>query len=1113
MLIVLGITVSFAQTSRGTVTGVITDPSGAVVANATATLKSESTGLSHTTKTNNAGIYRFESVIIGDYTVTIEAQGFGKSASKVSVSAGLVVARDFALKIASAGDDVIVEAAAPELQTEDATRSAAINATSLATLPISGQNSLNLMLTVPGIVRSNQSGSLDSGIGAVNGARARSNNFMIDGTQNNDISVAGPAYTITNNDAIQEVNIQTSNFTSEFGRSGGAIINQVLKSGGNQYHGTAAWVYKSEVLNASNNLQRINFANGSTKDLKNKFKENIPAFTFGGPVRIPWLYNGTDKTFFFVAGQWDRYSENSSTEFANVPTDAGFAVLNALAPTCPNVASFLTLLGSARGSSGIGANPISIALPNNPTIVATSCGGGARTGQSVEVGKFIRNTPRIILDNNHQVKVDHRLSDKQNVSFRWLWDTNSDTSGNVGINSAFDIPFRGKTMSGQMTHAYTITNNLVNEFRFSYSRNNFGWFFDDTASLGATTPDITIGGVANLAVSSTFPQGRIANSWQFQDGVGWTRGKHSFRFGGEFLRQLAKQVAPFNGRGIVTYSQAVVPAGTFPPGGTITPLANFIDNFGGSNSNPVTISFGSGLYRPNLFTYAFYGQDSWKIRRDLTFNYGVRYENFGQPANIFKYPAFIGYGDTDIQSTAKVKPDNNNFAPSIGLAWNPTWSNAIGHFFTGDGKAVLRAGYQVSYDTWFNNLLSNMAAGSPNALANTPVASSVVTATPRGRSNIAAILPALVPVAINPYSQQTSVFDQHITNPYYHRFSFGIQREIPKSLVVDLSYVGTLGRQLYYTNPLNPTLANATGTASATQAASANCPAPCLLRFAPNRGLIQIRDSGLTSSYNALQATVRSKGLNTWIGTMAFTSAYTWSKNMDVLSETFATNSSGQNPSRSPVFGSLKKFDWGPSDNDRRHVWTTALAWDVRGPKHGLLYQVLGGWQFAPIITLQSGTPFTVLNGADRDWDGSTLGDRPSISNPNAPINSFARATSGCATGYTNPVLGCVDPSTVHWISKITNAADGNEERRNSNYTLGYFNVDANILKTFRVTEKLKLEYRAEIFNLNNNQNWDTPVTAGNRNITTSSATNFLNPFITRNGGNRSMRMGLKVIF
>jgi outer membrane receptor protein involved in Fe transport len=1116
MLIVLGITFSVAQSSRGTVTGVITDPSGAVVPNATATLKSDSTGLSQTTKTNNAGIYRFESVIIGDYTVTIEAQGFGKSASKVSVSAGLAVARDFALKIASAGDDVIVEAAAPELQTEDATRGAAINATSLATLPISGQNSLNLMLTVPGVVRSNQSGSLDSGIGAVNGARARSNNFMIDGTQNNDISVAGPAYTITNNDAIQEVNIQTSNFTSEFGRSGGAIVNQVLKSGGNQYHGTLATIYKSEVLNASNNLQRINFANGSTKDLKNKFKENIPAFTFGGPVRIPRLYNGTDKTFFFVAGQWDRYSENSSTNFGAVPTDAGVAVLQPLAATCPNVASFLSLLGPARGSSGIGANPISIALPNNPTIVATSCGGGARTGQVVEVGNYVRAAARVVLDNNHQVKIDHRVNDKQNMSFRWLWDSNSDTSGNTGINPAFDIPFRGKTLSGQMTHAYTITNNLVNEFRFSYSRNNYGWFFDDATSAGATAPDITIGGLSNLAVSSTFPQGRIANSWQFQDGVSWTHGKHSFRFGGEFLRQLAKQVAPFNSRGAITYSQAIVSSNAttgFPPGGTITPLANFIDNFGGSASNPVSISFGSGLYRPNLFTYAFFGQDSWKIRRDLTFNYGVRYENFGQPANVFKYPAFVGYGDADIASTAKVKPDNNNFAPSIGLAWNPTWNNAIGHFFTGDGKAVLRAGYQVSYDTWFNNLLSNMAAGSPNALANQTIASVVATATPRGRANFASVLTTAVPVAINPYSQQTSDFDQNIRNPYYHRFSLGIQREIPKNMVVDLSYVGTLGRQLYYTNPLNPALPNATGTASATQAASANCPAPCLLRFAANRGLVQVRDSGLTSSYNAMQATVRSKGMDTFIGRMAFVSAYTWSKNLDVLSETFATNSSGQNPSRSPVFGSLKDIDWGPSDNDRRHVWTTALAWDVRGPKHGILYQILGGWQFAPIITMQSGTPYTVLNGTDRDWDGSTLGDRGTISNPNASIYSFARISGSCATGYSNPASGCVDPNSVYWISKNTTAADPNQERRNANRTLGYFNVDANVLKTFRVTERWKLEYRAEIFNLNNNQNWDTPVASGDRNITTSSASRFLNPFITKNGGNRSMRMGLKVIF
>jgi hypothetical protein len=737
----------------------------------------------------------------------------------------------------------------------------------------------------------------------------------------------------------------------------------------------------------------------------------------------------------------------------------------------------------------------------------------------VEVGQYVRTNARVVLDNNHQVKIDHRLSDKQNMSFRWLWDSNSDTSGNTGINPAFDIPFRGKTMSGQMTHAYTITNNLVNEFRFSYSRNNFGWFFDDTSSLGATTPDLQITSLSNLAVSSTFPQGRIANSWQFQDSVGWTKGTHSFRFGGEFLRQLAKQVAPFNSRGIVQYSSSASNAFT---GGAITGLANFIDNFSGTNSNPVQISFGSGLYRPNLFTYAFFAQDSWKLRRDLTVNYGVRYENFGQPANIFKYPAFVGYGDNDILSQAKVNPDNNNFAPSIGFAYNPSWSNSVAHFLSGDARLVIRGGYQVSYDTWFNNLLSNLAAGSPNALANTPTAGVSNAATPRGRANVAAILPSLVPVAVTPYSNQTSMLDKNIRNPYYHRISFGFQRELPRSLVLDMAYVGTLGRQLFYTNPVNPAVPNATLTGTGV------LPNGQTQRVFSNRGLVQIRDSGLTSNYNALQAQVRSKGMKTWIGDMAFSSSYTWSKSLDVLTETFATNSSGQNPSRSPVFGSLKGFDYGPSDNDRRQSWSTAVNWKVRGPKSGILGQVAGGWQFAPIITLQSGTPYTILNGFDRDLDGSSLGDRADIGNPNAPLNTRAKvvATSVCSTGLQNPAagtgtgVGCVTANDVHFIQVTAySPTSPNMGHRNAFNTPGFFQVDANILKTFTLTERFKLEYRAEIFNLTNHENFNTPVSSTNRNVTASTGTNFLNydlvdqTLLNGNPDNRGVRMGLKVIF
>jgi len=294
---------SYAQSSRGTITGTVQDESGAVLADADVTLLSPSTKVSTTIKTNKAGIYRFDAVLVGDYLVSAVASGFSRKEESATVNVGALVGRDFTLAVGSASNTIEVTSdKSSQLQTEDAVRSSTISAVALAELPIGGQNSLNLIMTVPGVVRSNQNGSLDSGIGAVNGARARSNNFLIDGLQNNDISVTGPQFTITNNDELQEVNFQTSNFTAEYGRAGGAVVSQITKSGTNAIHGTVAEIYRSQVLNASNNLERINFRNGNTTVLKNKFHENIPAFTIGGPVYIPHLYDGHDKTFFFGAG-------------------------------------------------------------------------------------------------------------------------------------------------------------------------------------------------------------------------------------------------------------------------------------------------------------------------------------------------------------------------------------------------------------------------------------------------------------------------------------------------------------------------------------------------------------------------------------------------------------------------------------------------------------------------------------------------------------------------------------------------------------------------------------------------------------------------------------------
>src|SRR5262249_41148729 len=252
MLVVLGITFSSAQTTRGTVTGTVTDSSGAVVAKATVVLTEKATNVTRTTETNNAGIYRFDAVNLGTYDLTAEASGFAKTtAANLPVSANRVSTVDLTLKVGAGSDSVVVEASGEQLQTSEQVRITNLSAQRIANLPVTGQNSLNLLLTVPGVTTTDLGGSLNSGIGSVNGARPRANSFLIDGVENNDISVAGPAIRLTNADAIQEVSIQTANFSSEYGRAGGAVVNQVIKSGTNQLHGTVAWVYRSELFNAS----------------------------------------------------------------------------------------------------------------------------------------------------------------------------------------------------------------------------------------------------------------------------------------------------------------------------------------------------------------------------------------------------------------------------------------------------------------------------------------------------------------------------------------------------------------------------------------------------------------------------------------------------------------------------------------------------------------------------------------------------------------------------------------------------------------------------------------------------------------------------------------------
>jgi len=1114
------VTAGNAQLANGVVTGVVQDSTGAAIPGAEVTLMSPSQGTKVIVKTNDAGIYRFDGVNVGDYIVSVTSTGFAKSEAPATVVTGATVGRDFKLTVGSTSDVVEVSTQGLELQTEDAVRGGTIPTRQLAELPIAGQNSLNLMLIVPGAVKSNLSGSLDSGIGSVNGARARSNNFLLDGFWNDDISVAGPQYTITNNDELAEVNVQTSNFSPEFGRAGGAVVSQITRSGTNQLHGTIAEVYRSQVFNASTQTQRNAYAsayatyqnavqtnpNYPVPLLKNKFHENIPAFTIGGPIYLPHLYDGRDRTFFFAGGQWDHYSANSLTTFANVPTAAGYATLKALAANskCYNVTNYLNLLkaaGNPTGSStGVGVSSLSLAVPS--AIASTTCDGSptGRAGQTLQVGQFYRTAKDVNLDNNHMIRVDHRASNKQGMMFRWLYDNNTDNlGGTTGLGPQFDVPYAGRTMAAAFTDTYQITNSLVNEFRFGYTRANFQ-FNPDPKAIGAIIPQTTVTSLAVPAITSTFPQGRVSNNFQYADAITWVKGHHAFKGGVEITRQYAVQVAPFNGRGTVAYNNITAAQGFNKT--AIAAVANFIDDYAGNSAAPVNILFGSGRYRPNLFSWSIYLQDTYKPSTDLTVVYGFRYENFGQPANYFAHPAFVGYGTNDYLSTAKVNHDNNNIGPTLGFSYNPHLG-----FPLLNGRTVVRGGWQVTYDTFYNNLLSNMAGASPNAQANLAIASTTNTAAqPRGTFGISTALASATPT-LNPYTSQSSVFSKNIRNPYYHHISFGVQEQLPSHIVLDVAYVGSLGRQLFFTNPINP------GQPGQGAAATQSTPyGTQILRVYANRGNIQIRDSGLTSNYNSLQVQLRHQGLQTPAGRVYFSSSYTWSKNMDVLSETFATNQSGQNPSRSVLLGGpYGHIDYGPSDNDRRHVSTTVINWAIRGPAHGVMNRIFGGWSVAPILWLQSGSPYTVLNGTDRDFDGSSLGDRADFGNRKAPRDSRALVSTTCASGLADGATGnCTTRDQVRFVQVTTYNPDQTQSR-NANRTTRYLSLDTNVLKKIAINERWKAELRGEFFNVTNNQNFDTP--SAYKDITAyGGTTNFLNTSL-QNGGSRTFRVGGKIIF
>jgi hypothetical protein len=1060
-MILVMIAPAFAQTSKGTVTGLVSDPTGAVIQGSTVELRNVDTNQTRSTTTNDEGIYRFDAVDLGTYDLKISAVGFKSYTAKgIAIQANRIATFDATVE--TGGTEVVVEVNAGSeqmLQKSDAVLGGNFDHKELTKIPLGSLNPYEIGRLLPGVVlpsgTTNFGNSSSSGF-SINGSRPRGNNYLLDGTENNDISVTGPAVTPNIEDAIAEVSIQTGLFSAEFGRAGGGVFNQITRGGTNEFHGSARELFLSQAFNALTNGDRLS---GLTEP--SVFTENIFGGTFGGPIR-------KEKTFFFGAAQWDRFRSTSDFSGFLLPTANGLARLRQLFPAGANPRVDL-FLQAYNGLVGI-STPTQVALGRAP--------GSTVDRGSIEFGSVGVAAARAFNARQFIGRVDHRVNEDHTLSFRYIFDDSVDTPSNIS-NPGFIQDFNGRSQNFLVTHTWVMGPRMTNELRFSYGKINFNFpISPDSVEDAFTLPKVNIQGISGFGIETNIPQFRKADNYLVQETMSKVYNTHTFRFGGEYLRQIAQQRPPFVERGVFNFTGS----------GGFTGFANYIDNFSGFRAT-ANINFGDPIYRPNLDRTSLFFQDTWKIRQDLTITLGLRYENFGQPANnAFRFPA-INLDAATFGQPNKVDKDNNNFGPVFGFAWTPGYEKGLGGFLFGLEKTVIRGGYQVSYDTFFNNLLSNIAADSPNSLSTTITdASTGSAATSRGTLGF---FPGSLPTTPRTpvvTDSQASLFNPHIRNPYVQRFSLGIQRQLPWRMMIDTSYVGSLGRKLFVTEDVNPLVA------------------PGLRRF-PELGIRRMRTNGVNSSYNSFQLRV-DKGFSHGF---QIQTGYTWSRNIDNNSEVFATTNGGSSLASVPAFLGGLDLDRALSDFHRAHVFTIGYIWELPGPRSGFLGQVAGGWQLAGTTVFQSGAPYTLRNGADRDGDGVNGLDRPDIGNPNAPRNTRATIVpvATCSTGFRNPdTLGCVSPNDVYVVQGV---GFPNERTlgRNTERSKAVQTFNTSLFKVFRITERFNLEYRLETFNTFNHQQF----TGIPGNSVVGSAANRYQDFFLLNGGGRTMRMGLKLQF
>jgi outer membrane receptor protein involved in Fe transport len=1063
--------VALAQTSKGTLTGVVRDISGAVIVNANITATNSETGEVRKTTTSSLGAYRLDAVTPGPYTLRVEFTGFQAfNATDVRVTASQTVSYDVSLQPGNVSQTVSVSADEILLNQENASLSATIGTASLNELPIFSLNPVEVLTTIPGVQIVSNTGLSNGDNIQVSGARPRSNNFMIDGQEINDAGIGGQALQPNIPDMVADTVIFTHNAPAEFGRASGGVVNIITKSGTNSFHGTAWELYSGSGLNATDGQTRQVVPKDSAN--KARYDQHQYGFTAGGPA----LKN---KLFGFGAMQLTRYYGNETALQVSLPDKNGIDLLKALAASntaastnatlmlgyLSNAAylnSYLqyTVLGATSGSTAPVYKSLGAACP--ATIPA--CANAVKPGY-IEIGIFQRPpTPALSPDTQWNYRVDYTPTTKDTFTFRYLHDRGSltpDFFTNGTSLPGFDTYQGGPGELGQGTWTHVFTQSFLNEFRVAETRISF--LFAPTAETLAnplyTSPQISTGSISTLGFNQTFPQGRAQDMYQYQDTVSWTHGRHTVRAGADIGRRIEKDLNGLNVHGTLT----------FAAGGTgATQIGNFLLNQLGPSGSATKV-FGSPRVDPHSWRSGIFGQDDVKLTPDLTANLGIRWDYFTVPDNSLPYPAIDPtsaaslYGP--INTRYLVADNRHSFAPRIGFAYTPH-----NRMWLADGKTVIRAGFGIFFDSEFTNITVNNAASAPNIAGGTLTATAATA--PNGLANATGLI-SQISATVNPQSSVTSV-DKNLTNPYSPEWNLTVERELPYKIGLSVTYAGSRGIKLYANQQYNY-FDSVTGA-----------------RLDPTRGAIVARGNYADSGYNGLEIGAR----HNFSRSFMVTGSYVYSKTLDDGSEVFASGNTPTSYSANLAPGGRHQ-DWGTSVYDHRQYAAFTYVWSPGGlhsdnkGADAIYSGLTRHWTISGSSRFQSGSYSTVnFLGLDSNGDGSTANDRPILSNKNAPINSAGidghysswlggPATTGTYydvnTNNTTGDIVPVDPSKVHWLIPYGAQFLSQEIGRNSILNPGEAYHDIALEKAiptpFLHTDKGRFVLRAEAQNFANHNN------------------------------------------